>query len=82
MTIKISDHVKGATTFRAPTVAAARELPPAVSGLLRRLNLVAPPAGQKLKILDVDNAMVKIGMMTAARLRAKAELAMAGVNSP
>jgi hypothetical protein len=89
MTFKI-DHVKGATTHHtpvqiggpAPTATAApapRELPPIVAGTLRRLGLTAPPAGQKLRVRDVDAAMARSGMAMPARMRAKSELAFYGV---
>ena len=90
MTFKI-DHIRGGTTFRAPVQIggptgpaapakpAARELPPACSALLRRLGLDAPAAGKKLALREVDAAMIKANMLTAARLRAKSELAFYGV---
>jgi hypothetical protein len=46
---------------------------------LRRLGLDAPAAGKKLALREVDAAMIKANMLTAARLRAKSELAFYGV---
>jgi hypothetical protein len=79
MSIKIAEHVKNVSTFAAPVQAAARELPAPVAALLRRLELQPPAPNHKLKIRDVDAAMIKANMLTAARVRAKSELAFYGL---